>query len=128
MTPLFIYLPSKYQLVLLGGGNIHYVYVDAQINNGKQSTLSAGPFNSHGSALVWYKAHCLMQHVQGYTGSLWTPPYSDCSICIALAAARATANKTTMKKYTNFAGHSDGNCGAGTLLHTSPNGGGPGLH
>ncbi len=37
-----------------------------------------------------------MQHVQGYTGSHWTPPSGDYSLRIALAAARATANKTTM--------------------------------
>ena len=37
-----------------------------------------------------------MQHVQGYTGSHWTPPSGDYSVRIALAAARATANKTTL--------------------------------
>jgi hypothetical protein len=37
-----------------------------------------------------------MQHVQGYTGSHWTPPSGDYSLRIALAAAMATANKTTM--------------------------------
>jgi hypothetical protein len=37
-----------------------------------------------------------MQHVQGYTGSHWTPPSGDYSLRIALAATRATANKTTM--------------------------------
>jgi hypothetical protein len=37
-----------------------------------------------------------MQHVQGYTGSHWTPPSGDYSLRIALAAARATANKTTL--------------------------------
>jgi hypothetical protein len=36
-----------------------------------------------------------MQHVQGYTGSHWTPPSGDYSLRIALAAAR-TANKTRM--------------------------------
>ena len=40
--------------------------------------------------------HRPMQHVQGYTGSHWTPPLGDYSLRIALAAARATANKTTM--------------------------------
>jgi hypothetical protein len=40
--------------------------------------------------------HRPMQHVQGYTGSHWTPPSGDYSLSIALAAARATANKTTM--------------------------------
>ena len=33
---------------------------------------------------------------QGYTGSHWTPPLGDYSLRIASAAARATANKTTM--------------------------------
>ena len=37
-----------------------------------------------------------MQHVQGYTGSHWTPPSGDYSLHIALAATRATENKTTM--------------------------------
>jgi hypothetical protein len=37
-----------------------------------------------------------MQHVYGYTGSHWTPPSGDYSLRIALAATRATANKTTM--------------------------------
>jgi hypothetical protein len=36
-----------------------------------------------------------MQHVQGYTGSHWTPPSGNYLLRIALAAAR-TANKTTM--------------------------------
>jgi hypothetical protein len=40
--------------------------------------------------------HCPMQHVQGYTGSHWTPPLGNYSLRIALAAARATANKTMM--------------------------------
>ena len=37
-----------------------------------------------------------MQHVQGYNGSHWTPPSGNYSLCIASAAARATANKTMM--------------------------------
>ena len=37
-----------------------------------------------------------MQHVQGYTGSHWTLPLGDYLLRIALAAARATANKTMM--------------------------------
>ncbi len=39
------------------------------------------------------------------------------SLCIALAAARATANKTMMKKGTNFAGHLDGRGGALVQYH-----------
>jgi hypothetical protein len=42
-------------------------------------------------------------------------------------AAGVTANKTMMKKCTNFAGHFDG-CGgcAGMIRRASPNGGDPG--
>jgi hypothetical protein len=40
--------------------------------------------------------HRSIQHVQGYTGSLWTPPSGDYLLHIASAAARATANKITM--------------------------------
>ena len=38
-----------------------------------------------------------MQHVQGYTGSHWMLPSDNYLLCIALAAARATANKTKMQ-------------------------------
>ena len=38
-----------------------------------------------------------MQHVQGYTGSHWTPPSGDYSLRIAPAAARATINSMIMK-------------------------------
>jgi len=53
-------------------------------------------FDGHGEALKQYMRHRPMQHVQGYTGSHWTPPSGDYSLRIALAAARATANKTSM--------------------------------
>jgi hypothetical protein len=66
-------------------------------NNRKQSTLSAGHFDSHGGAMVQCKAHCLMQHVQGYTGSLWTPPLVNYSLRIAPAAAMATGKQMMMK-------------------------------
>ncbi len=41
--------------------------------------------------------HASLQHVQGYTGSHWTPPSGNYLLCNALAAARATANKTSIK-------------------------------
>jgi hypothetical protein len=53
-----------------------------------------------------------MQHVQGYTGSLWALPLGNYLLHITLVATRATANKTTTKKCTNFAGHFDGWGGA----------------
>jgi hypothetical protein len=55
--------------------------------------------------------HRLVQHVQGYTRSHWTPSLGDYLLHIAPTAARAAANKTTMKKYTYFAGHSNGHDG-----------------
>jgi hypothetical protein len=56
-------------------------------------TLSAGCFDGHGGPLVqYYKVHCPMQHVQGYTGSYWMPPSGNYLLRIAPAAARATAN------------------------------------
>jgi len=44
-----------------------------------------------------YEAHFPMKHEQGFTGSHWTPPLVDYSLRIAPAAARATANETTMQ-------------------------------
>jgi hypothetical protein len=48
--------------------------------------------------------YCLAQHVQGYTGSLWTPPSGNFVLRIALAATRVTGKRTTMKECTYFAG------------------------
>jgi hypothetical protein len=61
-----------------------------------------GHFDGHGGPPVQYKAHRPMQHqhVQGYSGSHWTPPSGDHSLRIAPAAARATGKQTTIKKYT----------------------------
>jgi hypothetical protein len=72
--------------------------------------LSAGHFDGHGGPPVQYKAHCLMQHVEGYSGSHWKPPSGNHLLQIAPAAAKATANKTMTKTCTLFAGHSNG-CG-----------------
>jgi hypothetical protein len=56
-----------------------------------------GHFDGHGGAPVPYGEHRLMQHDQGFIGSHWTPPLGDYSLHIAPAAARATANKTTIQ-------------------------------
>jgi len=40
-----------------------------------------------------------------HTGSLWMPPLGDYLIGNSPAAARATINKTTLEKYTHFAGN-----------------------
>jgi hypothetical protein len=71
---------------------------------------SAGRFDGHGSAPEQYRQHCLMQHVQGYSRSHWTPPLGNYLLRITPATARATANKTTTKKCNKKTGHFDG-CG-----------------
>jgi hypothetical protein len=38
-------------------------------------------------------------------------PLGDNSLCIVLAATKATSNKTMMKKWANFDGHVDGRGG-----------------
>jgi hypothetical protein len=74
-------------------------------------TCVVAHFEDLADAPVLCGVQCPMQHIQGYTRSLWTLPLDDYLLCIALAAARATANKTMMKKCTNFAGHFDGTGG-----------------
>jgi hypothetical protein len=64
---------------------------------GNKSTSSAGHFDSHGGAPVQYEVHCIMQHVQGSTGSLWTPQSGNYLLCIAPLVTRATGKQTTMK-------------------------------
>jgi len=61
-----------------------------------ECTSIAAHFDGHAKALKRYMRHRPMQHVQGYTGSHWTPPSGDYSLRIALAAARVAANQTTL--------------------------------
>jgi hypothetical protein len=63
-------------------------------------TSSAGRFDGHGGAPEQYRRHCPMQHIQGYSGSHWTPPLGNYLLRIAPAAARATGKQTTINKYT----------------------------
>jgi hypothetical protein len=56
----------------------------------------AGIFDGRVDALEQCTQHCPIQHIQGYTGSLWTPTLGDYLLHIAPAAARATGNKTMM--------------------------------
>jgi hypothetical protein len=74
----------------------------------QKCTSVVAHFKGLAHAPVLWGVHCPMQHVQGYSRSHWTPPLGNYSLCIALAAARATANKIMMKKCSNFAGHFDG--------------------
>ncbi len=78
---------------------------------GRQKTKCSsvvGHFDGHGGAPEQCRQHCLMQHVQGYPGSRWMPQLGYYLLLSAPATARAKANKTKTKKWTNFAGHFDG--------------------
>jgi hypothetical protein len=78
----------------------------------KKCTSIAAYFKDPADVAVLCGVHCPIQHVQTFSGSHWTPPLGNYSLCIALAATGATANKTTMKKCANFAGHFDSHGGA----------------
>jgi hypothetical protein len=65
-----------------------------------ECTSSAGRFDGHGGAPEQYRGHRLMRHVQGYSGSHWTPASVDYLLRIAPAVARATGIQTTINKYT----------------------------
>jgi hypothetical protein len=67
-----------------------------------------GRLDGHGGPPMRYKVHRPMQHVQGYSGSHWTPASGDYLLCIAPAAARATGKQTTINKYNYKAGRFDG--------------------
>jgi hypothetical protein len=70
-------------------------------------TSAVAHFDGLVDTLEQYRWHHPIQHVQSYPESHWMPPSCDYLLHIALATARASANKTTMKKCTNFAGHFD---------------------
>jgi hypothetical protein len=71
-------------------------------------TLSAGHFDGLGGAPEQYRWHQPMQHVQGYSGSHWTPASGGYLLRITPAGARTTGIQTTINKYTCKAGHFNG--------------------
>jgi hypothetical protein len=71
-------------------------------------TSVAAHFKGLANALEQYRQHCLMRHIQGYPKSHWMLPSGNYLLCIAPAAARASANERTTKKWTSFASHFDG--------------------
>ncbi len=77
-----------------------------------ECTSSAGRFDGHSSAPKQYRWHCPMRHVQGYSGSHWTPPSGNYSLHIAPAVARATANKMATKNIPKRLAIFDGRGGA----------------
>ncbi len=63
-------------------------------------TSSASRFDGHGSAPEQYRRHLPMGHVQGYSGSHWTPASGNYLLRITPVATRATGKQTTINKYT----------------------------
>jgi hypothetical protein len=61
--------------------------------------------------------HLPMQHVQGYTGSHWTPPSGNYSLRIALAVGGRQGDSKQNKDVlcTHFDGHFDGHRNAVVL-------------
>ena len=57
------------------------------IDDNKKCRQIAGNFYCHADAAVRRGSHRPMEHVQGFTGSHWTPPSGKCLRRIAPAAA-----------------------------------------
>jgi hypothetical protein len=77
---------------------MYYDTKEATMTN--KCTSSTSRFDCHGGAPEQYRWHFPMRHVQGYSGSHWTPALGNYSLRIAPAAARATGKQTTINKNT----------------------------
>ncbi len=77
-----------------------------------ECTSSTGCFDGHGGAPERYRWHRPMRHVQGYSGSHWTPALGNYLLRIAPAAARATGKQTIINKYTYRISRGISNTGA----------------
>ena len=84
-----------------------------------ECTSIAGHFDGNAEALKLklYIRYCLMQHVQGYTGSHWMPSSVNYFLHIAPATAMATAKKKDLT-CTHFDGRFDGHRDAAELYRT----------
>jgi hypothetical protein len=77
------------------------MYIDTnEVTMTNECTLSASYFDGQGGAPEQYRWHCPMRHVQGYSGSHWTPESGNYLLRIAPAATRATGKQTTINKCT----------------------------
>jgi hypothetical protein len=65
-------------------------------------TSVMGHFDGHAAKWVQCRAHCSMQHVQGYTRCPWTLPTGEYLLHITPGAARGTGKKTMMKNTTTL--------------------------
>jgi len=57
-----------------------------RIEDNKKCRQIAGDFDGHGDAAVRGEAHRPMEHIQGFTRSLWMTPSGECLRRIAPAA------------------------------------------
>jgi hypothetical protein len=72
--------------------------VGVKINDAKQYTTIATHFDGRDEAPVQCCIYCLMEGVQGFTRSHWTPPSGKYLLRIILADNRVACKKKTMKK------------------------------
>jgi hypothetical protein len=72
--------------------------VDVEIDDAKQYTTIATRFDGHNDAPVQCRVHCLMEGVQGFTRSHWTPPSGEYSLRIIPADNGVARKKKTTKK------------------------------
>jgi hypothetical protein len=77
-----------------------YIMDNDKIDDDKQMPLHVARFEGLADAPEQYRWHHMMQHVQGLSGSHWTPASGNYSLLIAPAAARATATQTAIHKCT----------------------------
>jgi hypothetical protein len=62
-----------------------------------------GHFNCHGGLPVGYEAYCPMKHVQGYSGSHWTPASGNYLLRITPVATRVTGKQQSTNTPTKLA-------------------------
>ena len=58
-------------------------FTDKQAHN-KANTSIAGHFWWPWHELIWYQAHCLMQHIQGFNWSHWTLLSGECLLSLVM--------------------------------------------
>jgi hypothetical protein len=63
------------------------VVTNKEINDDKKCRRIAGNIDCHAGAAVQGGVHCQVEHIQGFSRSLWMPPSGECLRRIALAAA-----------------------------------------
>jgi hypothetical protein len=72
--------------------------VDVKIDNAKQYTTVAAPFDSHDDAPVQCHVHCPMEGVRGFTRSPWTPSLGEYLLGIIPADNGVACKKKTTKR------------------------------